>query len=149
MVNNHQKDEKTNGIWAYTVPDDLMTGTFEKNTLATGFKNAFNLFIPGMSPGFPYAIHPNGNTKERAHIIVAGDGDYKAHVLAPTGDSSKFEYEDYVVVDAKGTVGALATADLDEDGWLEMYMPNYDKGYVEVYTMKNAVAAETADVFLQ
>ena len=146
LVNNHEKDEKTNGVWAYTIPDDLMNGTFEKYTLASDFKNAFNLFVPGMSPGFPYATYPNGKKEgERAHILIAGDGDYSAHLLTPTGDASKFEYEKGLIVDAKGTVGALATADLDGDGWLEMYMPNYDKGYVEVYKM----SAPSATEFLQ
>jgi len=148
LINNHEKDEKTNGVYAYTVPDDLMTGTFEKYTLASGFKNAFSLFVPGMAPGFPYAVWPNGYKKgERAHILIAGDGDYDAHVLVPTGDASSFEYENYVVVEAHGTVGALATADLDGDGWLEMYMPNYDKGYVEVYKLSST--ATQAELFLQ
>ena len=73
-----------------------MTGTFEKFTLASDFKNAFSLFVPNMAPGFPYAVWPHGKEKhERAHILVAGDGSHDAHVLVPTGDSSKFEYEDY------------------------------------------------------
>ena len=65
----------------------------------------------------------------------------------PTGDASKFEYEDEVVVEAKGTVGALATADLDGDGWLEMYMPNYDKGYIEVYKLGPAESDESNSIF--
>jgi len=57
LVNNHETDDDTNGIWAYTFPKDgdLMNGEFEKKTIATGFKNVFSLMIPAMSPGFPYA----------------------------------------------------------------------------------------------
>ena len=125
-----------------------MTGEYTKYTLASGFKNAWSLAVPNMAPGFPYAVWPHGYQKgERAHILVAGDGDHKAHVLEPTGDSSKFEYEDHVVVDAKGTVGALATADYDGDGWLEMYMPNYDKGYIEVYKLESSASKESASIF--
>ena len=143
MVNNHEKDEKTNGVWAYTIPDDIMTGTFEKYTLADDFKNAFSLFVPGMAPGFPYAVYPNGKKEgERAHILIAGDGTFSAHLLTPTGDASKFEYQKDLIVDAKGTIGCLDTADLDEDGWLEMYMPNYDKGYVEVFKISAASSSE-------
>jgi hypothetical protein len=58
MVNNHEKDDKTNGIWAYTMPNNWMTGDFEKHTLATGFKNAFSLTVPNMAPGFPYPFFP-------------------------------------------------------------------------------------------
>jgi hypothetical protein len=135
-------------VFAFTVPDDLMSGTFEKFTLAQGFKNVYNLFVPNMAPGFPYAVHPN--TKEnnsRAHILIAGDGDHDAHVLVPTGDASKVEYTNDIIVEAGGTVGALTTADLDGDDWLEMYMPNYDKGYVEVFKM--TTAATQPETFLQ
>ena len=91
--------------------------------------------VPAMSPGFPYAIWPNGKHEgERAHIFVAGDGDYKAHILYPDGDSATdFGYTDVVMSDAKGTVGALAFSDLDNDGWTEVWLPNYDKGYVELF----------------
>ena len=150
LVNNHEKDDKTNGVYAYTLPSDLMTGDWEKSTLASGFKNARSLFVPNMAPGFPYAVWPQGYKQgERAHILVAGDGDHDAHVLMPTGDASSFEYEDEVIVQAGGTVGALATADLDGDGWLEMYMPNYDKGYIQVYTLSAAASTETPTTFLQ
>jgi hypothetical protein len=37
MVNNHEKDNKTNGIWAYSFPSDWMTGSYTKTTIATGF----------------------------------------------------------------------------------------------------------------
>ena len=146
LFNNHEKDDATNGIWAYTVPKDPMSGDFEKYTIATDFKNAFSLMVPNMSPGFPYAIWPEVATtgKVPAHIAVAGDGDHKAHLMQPTGDRSQFEYTDYVLSNAGGTVGALTWADLDEDGWLELYVPNYDKGHIEIF--KLSAAPET---FLQ
>ena len=91
LVNNHESDDKTNGIWAYSVPSDPMTGDFIKYTIASDFKNARSLMVANMAPGFPYAVWPNGKKKgERAHILVAGDGDHKAHVLQPTGDKDVF-----------------------------------------------------------
>lgn len=62
IVNNHEKDEKTNGIWAYTMPEDIMTGNYTKYPLATGFKNKFSMLIPNMAPGFPYPIWPQTST---------------------------------------------------------------------------------------
>ena len=62
VMNNHEKDSTTNGIWAYTVPSDIMTGDFQKYTITTGFKNAKSLTVQNMSPGFVYAIWPNTAT---------------------------------------------------------------------------------------
>jgi hypothetical protein len=137
IVNNHETSSKTNGIWAYKQPKDIMNDEWTRETIATGFKNAFSLFVPAMSPGFPYPIWPHGKDAEtRAHIFVAGDGDYKAHDFY-AGDED-FVYEDNVIMDAGGTVGALEFSDLDEDGWIEMWMPNYDKSTVEVFRFHEA-----------
>jgi len=145
LAHNWQRKKKDTRIYAYTVPDDIMTGEFEKFTLAKDFEPVWNLWGSNRSPSFPYPIYPDGyEPNKRAHILVAGSGDYKASLLIPTGDDpSKFEYEKKEIVDAKGVVGAIATADLDDDGWLEMYMANYNKGYVEAFTMS---AASTADL---
>ena len=135
VMNNHEKDSKTNGIWAYTVPEDLMSGTFGKYTLTAGFKNAFSLTVPNMSPGFPYVMWPDKTTEgvERAHILIAGDGDHSVSVAYPTGDASQFQYTREVIKNEGGTVGALAFSDLDGNNWQEMWVPNYDNSYIEVF----------------
>jgi len=118
LVNNHETKDKLNGIWAYEFPKDPMNDDWTRKTVASNFHNAFSLTVPNMSPGFAYAVWPNGQHRgERAHIMVAGDGDHSAHCLYPTGDSSEFEYSNTIFEDAKGTVGALAFSDLDGDGW--------------------------------
>ena len=118
LVNNHETDDSKNGIWAYEFPKDPMNDEWTRKTIASNFHNAFSLTVPNMSPGFAYAIWPNGKGRhERAHIFVAGDGDHSAHALYPSGDKSEFEYTDTIFSDAKGTVGALAFSDLDEDDW--------------------------------
>lgn len=73
--------------------------------------------------------------------MVAGDGDHAAHVLYPSGDAQQFEYENVIFDYAGGTVGCLAFSDLDNDNWQEVWVPNYDKGTVEVYKL-SALAAE-------
>lgn len=136
MVNNHETKDEQTAIFAYEFPKDLMNDDWNQVTLASNFHNAFSIFVPQMSPGFAYAVYPNGyHKKERQHIIVAGDGDHSAHIMYPTGDKSAFEYDNQIFADAKGTVGALETSDLDGDGWLEVWMPNYDKGYIELWKM--------------
>jgi hypothetical protein len=61
LVNNHEKDSKTNGVFTYTRPADPWNDVWEKTTLASGFKNAFNPFVPGMSPGFVYPMWPQAS----------------------------------------------------------------------------------------
>jgi len=147
LVNNHETKDAQDGIWAYQFPKDPMNDDWERVTIATGFHNAFSLTVPNMSPGFAYAVWPHGKTRgERAHIMVAGDGDHSAHTLYPTGESSDFTYENTIFDDAKGTVGCLAFSDLDNDGWQEVWVPNYDKGTIELYKMGDAA---TPAEFLQ
>ena len=43
---------------------------------------------------------------------------------------------------AGGTIGSLETSDLDADGWLEVWMPNYDKSYIELFKLSPAKTAE-------
>ena len=148
-MNNHETDSTTNGIWAYTVPDDLINGTYEKYPITTQFKNAFSLTVPNMAPGFPYAIWPNKTTEgtERAHILIAGDGDHSVSIANPTGDAEQFQYTRTLIKNEKGTVGALAFSDLDNNDWQEMWVPNYDKSYIEVFLF--SAATQEPALFLQ
>lgn len=88
IVNNHETDNSSNGIWAYHFPTDWMTGDYSRTTLASGFKNKWSLTVPNMAPGFPYPFYPNLAETERtpAHILVAGDGDHTAHIMTPLDD---------------------------------------------------------------
>jgi len=147
-MNNHEKDSTTNGIWAYTVPADLMTGDFDKYTITTGFVNARSLTVQNMSPGFIYAVWPDTATEgsDRAHILIAGDGDHSVSIASPTGNAENFEYSRVAIKNEGGTVGALAFSDLDGNQWQEMWVPNYDDAFIEVYLF-SAAAQET--MFLQ
>jgi len=134
LVNNHEEDDDTNGVFAYSFPRNIWSGDWKKTTLASNFKNARSLFIPNMSPGFPYDFYPkvSDTTKKhvKPHIVVAGDGDHTAHIMTSTGDLT-YDMDD--IKNEKGTVGALAWSDLDEDDWQELWVPNYDSSYIEVF----------------
>jgi len=136
MVNNHETDDSTNGIWAYDVPRNWSTGTWEKKTLATGFKNKFSITVPNMAPGFPYPFYPEVKTEGKrntaAHIVVAGDGDHTAHIMTPT-DRNNWQWDLDTIKEEKGTVGALTWDDLDKDGWNELWVPDYDNSKMEVF----------------
>lgn len=143
MVNNHEKDEKTNGLFAYTQPKNVWEDEWPKTTLASGFKNAFSIFVPGMAPGFCYAMWPkvSDEGKTPPNIAIAGDGDYSTWMMTRTGDLT---YDRDLIKDEKGTVGALAWSDLDGDDWNELWVPNYDKGFIELFKL-----SEAPSVFMQ
>ena len=118
LVNNWERDGDDNGVYAYTVPDDIINGSFEKYDIATGFDISWDYwfsFIGG--PGYPYTFYPDGNEVGRAKILVCGHGNQSAWLLTPTGDASNFEYERHEIIDGHAVIGAMDTADLDEDGY--------------------------------
>lgn len=134
LVNNHEKKDEDTGIWIYDFPEDFdfIHGEFKKTKIAGDFKNASSFFIKNMSPGFPYVVWPKVEEKgeKMANIVVAGDGDYTAHLMSPRGKG------DYGIEDIKflgGTVGSICFDDLDGDGLLDLFIPNYDQNYIEFY----------------
>jgi hypothetical protein len=135
LVNNHESDNTKAAIFLYDVPSDLFNANYTKRVIANGFKNAFSLFIPNMCPGFPYVVYPTKGSK--AHILVAGDGDYSAHLMRPDG-TGNFKRE--VIKNLGGTVGSLAAYDFGNDGNVEFFVPNYDKNYIEVYQFFESAA---------
>lgn len=133
LANNWEK--KGNGVWAYTVPDDLINGTFEKFTIATDFDISWKyaLFTIG-GPGYHYIFYPDLEDKSgRAHILLCGHGDQRAYLLTPTGDSEKFEYERHEIKNFGAVLGGMALSDLDGDGHPEVWMAAYEKGYIEAF----------------
>ena len=135
LSNNHDQDASKSGVFALTIPDDIMKGTFEKFTLADNFDS------DQQSPGLPYAMHPNGKTSERAHVLVAGGYDNSVYLLTPNGDASKFEYEKSIIENTGGVVNGLDTYDIDGDGWLEMFVPNSTEGSIEVFKMSTPASS--------
>ena len=41
LFNNYEYAAKDNGIWAYTIPDDLMNGEFKRYDITTGFASSW------------------------------------------------------------------------------------------------------------
>lgn len=52
--------------------------------------------------------------------------------MTPT-DPSTFGYALDTIKEEKGTVGALTWDDLDQDGWNELWVPDYDSSLIEVF----------------
>jgi len=87
---------------------------------------SWKYFFTGIGgPGYPTVFYPDGTNEGRAHILLCGHGDEHMYLLTPTGDASQFEYERDSVVDGHAVIPYIETADLDEDGFSEVYMANY------------------------
>ena len=131
LATNHENDDKA-AVFGYEIPADL-TSEWKRHTLYSGFKTLQKGVGQG-SPGEALAIHPNKNdTSSKPVILVAGDGSQKAHMLTPVSqDSNSWEYTEEVVVDVGCTVGKLAIEDVDFDGYMEIFVPAYDKDKIHV-----------------
>lgn len=130
LVTNHESDENKASVFVYQIPLDPIKGKYERKLIAFGFKPVFNLLTPNAAPGFAYPIHPNLKNKSDYFILIAGDGDHSATLLRPTGNLT---YEKETIINTGGTVGSITYADLNGNGFLEFFVPNYDKGYIEVF----------------
>ena len=63
---------------------------------------------------------------------MAGHGNQKTWLLKPTGDASNFEYERFEILDGNNVIVDLAVADINGDGDQEVFIGNFQYGYVEV-----------------
>jgi len=88
-----------------------------------------------MAPGHSYPVYPRSDdTTEKPYILVDGDGAENYILLSPT-DGSDFESWDYdmtVLFPTECTVGKSVSADVDGDGWSEVFIPLYEKNIVRV-----------------
>ena len=114
--------------------DDVMDVTgYTRHTAASDFPVQWG--IANMAPGFVYPVWPyakdEGVRGKKPDMLIAGDGDYRAHLLEYQSD---WQYKNDEIRNENGTVGSIAYMDVTGDGWTEFFVANYDKGYVEVYT---------------
>ena len=63
---------------------------------------------------------------------MCGHGNEKLWLATPTGNAADFEYQFDEILDANAVIPTLQLKDLDGDGYPEIYMNNYQKGYVQV-----------------
>ena len=138
LVSNWTRRPGKNGVFAYTIPEDIMTGEFERFDIAMDFDIPWKYYFKMIgAPGVPEVLRPNGE-EDRAYIILPGNGNESAWLLEPTGDASKFEYERHQIINGHGVIPMAATADVLGDGHQQVFIANSKKGYVEVFKTKPA-----------
>jgi hypothetical protein len=129
---NHVATASLSGIYAWEVPKDLATGTWTRHTLFNNIPTTLSGNNQA-SPGLPILCHAKSPApaSEKPLIVLGGDGAEKVFLLEPT--STSFAYNVSEIVAWKGTAGLCACGDVDGDGWSEIFAPNWDKGYVQVF----------------
>ncbi len=62
------------------------------------------------------------------------DGSQEGYYYKPK--ENDFQYEEFIIENVKGTVGSIAYGDVDNDGFTEVFLPNYNSNDVHVFTFK-------------
>jgi hypothetical protein len=147
LFTNHV-DNKTSSyqsaVFAYEIPDAsdvTVPAAWRRHTLTSGF-----LVREGgpaqAAPGAASAFHPRTDAvvegaeqSSKPSVLVEGDGDQRLYVLTPLSeDPSDWSYNRTQIYDCTGTVGQASVADVNGDGWADIFCPCYDHSYVTVMT---------------
>ncbi|XP_052799628.1 uncharacterized protein LOC128231181 [Mya arenaria] len=136
----------TNGnngtLLAYEIPDDFRTGKFVKHTIAVGFSPRSKSIGKG-APGSAIAVHPQpAKNTSKPVILLSGDDDGRAYVFeAASQDPAAWAYNKQVFFDAgDATVGELSAADVDNDGYTDVFVPSFNGNEVIVYSFRPALS---------
>merc|ERR1711871_728155 len=144
LVSNHQPTPDTvpaPAVMAYSIPADpasLMDPmAYKKYVLASGFA----CYKPGTgkaAPGWPFPFRANTQQDPSVplQILLSGDDNGGFYVLTPNAAKGKFVYDQTTLVQYPGTVGKPEVADVDGDGWVELFLPDYEGGLIQVFTAK-------------
>jgi len=141
LVSNHEEDEYFNqsAVFAYELPAKTAdwyaaAPSLTRHTIASGFK-VLNPDKGKAAPGFPLPYYPDGSQATgRMHIIVQGDDNGAVYVLSPTGEDFVYSRAELRLYGDR--VGLPSMGDVDGDGFVEMFVPDYANDLVHAYTTK-------------
>jgi len=142
LATNHQ-DEQTEikaAIFGYEIPwNDLINGQYPRHTLVYHPSTIKRPSSGVGAPGFAYAFYPKKGMTGPRHVVAAGDGNFDVWYLKPTG-RGRFDYETQII-DFEGTTGELLLHDFDDDGIMDILVPDNDEWGLHGITFREGGAA--------
>jgi len=114
-------------VYAYSFnTDDATTSNATRHVLASGF-HAFSEAGGSASPGDAEAFWPEIGAGGKPHVFVSGDNSNSIFVLVPNSqDPNDWNYSKQELADIGADVGRPALADIDGDGFTDVFIPAYD-----------------------
>lgn len=141
LVSNHMDNATLAAVYVYELPESTSEwySTVSKEGLTRHMiANNFQVLNPGTgkaAPGFPVPYYPSVESATGTkHIVVQGDDNGAVYVLSPT--DTAWEYEKTELRLYGDRVGLPSIADVDNDGYMEMFVPDYANNLVHAYTTK-------------
>lgn len=148
LVTNNQDDKGTDGkgsVFAFEQPQKgSLAGTWTRRVLATGYVPIpSSTPSPGAhsrgSPGAAKAFQARTGASGKPQILVSGDdGGFVSVLTALSEDSGSWEYSQEWVCNSTGTMGTPSVADVDGDGFADIFVPFYSSNKVEVYSYEES-----------
>ncbi len=135
VVTNHESGN-AGAVFAYEVPPNFKSQPWSKHTLLNHIQThqfGFN----SAAPGSPLVFYPSRDKRNKPWIIVSGDGSQQVHLLVPESQNpSDWQYSEHILLNTHSTVGKLAVADVDGNGYPKIFVPAYDNNEIEILTIR-------------
>eukprot|EP01095_Lingulamoeba_sp_RSL-Kostka_P010503 TRINITY_DN3806_c0_g1_i2.p1 TRINITY_DN3806_c0_g1~~TRINITY_DN3806_c0_g1_i2.p1 ORF type:complete len:146 (+),score=53.26 TRINITY_DN3806_c0_g1_i2:985-1422(+) len=135
LASNHQHEALQSAVFGYEIPQNWKTDDWKRHVLSTNIttrKKGDNQ----ASPGLALAFHPSKETSKMKPLIAfGGDGSEESYLLTPVSqDPNDWSYTRQVMITTGCTVGQIAIEDINNDGYVELFIPAYENGVVSAFS---------------
>lgn len=139
LVSNHMDNATLAAVYVYELPEstaDWYSAVSNEGLTRHMIANDFQVLNPGTgkaAPGFPIPYYSSSESSTgMKNIIVQGDDNGAVYVLSPTDTAWVYEKTELRLYGDR--VGLPSIADVNGDGYMEMFVPDYANNLVHAYT---------------